>query len=185
MSVNTIRGFTLIEFMIVLGIAAFMITLGIPGFNNFLNNSRATTQINEMVSAIHLARSEAVKRSARVTMCKSIDNASCSNTKGWEQGWIVFVDTNANSAFDSGEQLLLSNDGLEGDTTVMGSSGSVINNYISYRSNGTTTFAAVNGDQELLLCDQRKDASKTKAITVSPLGRVKTINGSDSTLSCA
>jgi len=90
------RGFTLIELMITLVLAAIILTLAVPGFQDIIRNNRAATQANELVTALSLARSEAVKRGARVSLCPSADQASCTGGTDWSNGWIVFLDTAAN-----------------------------------------------------------------------------------------
>lgn len=90
------RGFTLIELMITLVLAAIILTLAVPGFQDIIRNNRAATQANELVTALGLARSEAVKRGARVSLCPSADQASCTGGTDWSGGWIVFRDTAAN-----------------------------------------------------------------------------------------
>ena len=90
------RGFTLIELMITLVLAAIILTLAVPGFQDIIRNNRAATQANELVTALGLARSEAVKRGARVSLCPSTDQASCTGGADWSNGWIVFLDTAAN-----------------------------------------------------------------------------------------
>ncbi len=90
------RGFTLIELMITLLLAAIILALGVPGFQDIVRNNRAATQSNELISALSLARSEAVKRGARVSLCPSTDQATCTGGTNWANGWIVFRDIAAN-----------------------------------------------------------------------------------------
>jgi Tfp pilus assembly protein FimT len=40
------------------------------------------------------ARSEAIKHSYRVNLCKTRHRRQCSDVGGWEQGWLLFVDEN-------------------------------------------------------------------------------------------
>jgi type IV fimbrial biogenesis protein FimT len=82
-------GFTLIELMIGIAIAAIILTLGIPSFSEVIRNNRIAVQSNELVSALHLARSEAIKRSATVRVCSSTDGATCANNASWATGWVV------------------------------------------------------------------------------------------------
>jgi type IV fimbrial biogenesis protein FimT len=100
------RGFTLLEFMSSMSIAAVLTTTAIPAFNGLVQRNRITTEINTFVGHLHYARSEAVKRGSRVVMCRSADGLACSRTEGWHKGWITFADANANREFDPGESLL-------------------------------------------------------------------------------
>ncbi len=59
-------GFTLIELMVTLSVMAILATLAAPSFTSLIQNSRTTTQTNELVAALNLARSEAVKRGVDV-----------------------------------------------------------------------------------------------------------------------
>lgn len=98
---NKQSGFTLVELMITLAIAAILLTIGVPSFNTLMQNSRLTTSTNDLIGALNLARSEAVTRELRVTVCKSADQATCNTSvTGWQQGWIVFTDENSNAAFN-------------------------------------------------------------------------------------
>jgi type IV fimbrial biogenesis protein FimT len=47
-----------------------------------------TTQSNDLVAGALLARSEAIKRKASVSLCSSSNNTTCTATR-WEAGWIV------------------------------------------------------------------------------------------------
>jgi type IV fimbrial biogenesis protein FimT len=56
------RGFTLIELMVTIAVLAILATVGIPGFVDLVQNNRVTTQANELVTALNVGRTEAVKR---------------------------------------------------------------------------------------------------------------------------
>jgi len=109
-------GFTLVELMFVLTVAAILLSIGIPGFRDFVRNSRMTTAANDLLADYNLARSEAVKRRVPVTLCKSDDGAACDDDPDTAfVGWIVFVDdadptaaaaTDGDGAVDAGEDIL-------------------------------------------------------------------------------
>lgn len=73
------RGFTLVELMVTIAVAAILITIAVPGFQALVQNNRATTLANQLTTAINLARSEAIRRGEIVSVC----------TVDWEDGWWV------------------------------------------------------------------------------------------------
>lgn len=87
-------GFTLIELMITLFIVGILLAVGVPSMRTFLQNNQLIATTNELVSSIHIARSEALKLNKKVTICVSADGKSCVSSEKWAQGWIVFVDAN-------------------------------------------------------------------------------------------
>lgn len=86
------QGFTLIELMIAIAIAAILLSIAIPSFQSVIQNSRASALATEITAALNTARTEAVKRSEPVRVCPSSDGATC--TGSWEDGWIVLLDSN-------------------------------------------------------------------------------------------
>ncbi len=83
------RGFTLIEAMIVLVIAAILLVIGIPSFRDASVGSRLRDIANDLNASVQVARSEAIKRNVPVTLCRSTDGATCDDADDWGQGWIV------------------------------------------------------------------------------------------------
>ena len=65
------RGFTLVELVITLVVAAILFTIAIPNFNNLINANRLTTATNAMVGALNSARMEAIKRNGSVQFCSN------------------------------------------------------------------------------------------------------------------
>jgi type IV fimbrial biogenesis protein FimT len=90
------RGYTLLELMVTLAVAGVLLGVGVPGFFDVTRNQRAAANANELVTALSIARSEAIRRRARITVCASSDGATC--TGGWNQGWIVVRDSAATDA---------------------------------------------------------------------------------------
>jgi len=88
-----VTGFTMIELMVTLAVAAILVTVAVPSFQTMIESNALTSQINLFIGSLNAARSEAVKRGKQVTLCKSVNGSSCAGA-GYEAGWIVFVDTN-------------------------------------------------------------------------------------------
>lgn len=81
-------GFTLIELMVTIAVAAILISLAVPSFNDATLAGKLAASANDLVAGVTLGRSEAIKRNAVTSMCVSSDGTSC-GSGGWEQGWIV------------------------------------------------------------------------------------------------
>lgn len=79
-------GFTLIELVITVSIAAIVLAAAIPSFREIIQNNRITAQANELVTAFNLARSEAIKRGVRARACASTNGTGCAMGGGWQQG---------------------------------------------------------------------------------------------------
>ena len=84
-------GFTLIELMVAVSVAAILTAVAIPAFSNFMMNDRDSSQINALSSSFNYARSEAVKRNTPVgvQVCPSTDRLTCNAAAPWSSGWIV------------------------------------------------------------------------------------------------
>jgi len=172
-------GFTLIELMVTLTIAGILLAIGVPSFNAFIKNSSLTTGVNELVGALNLARSEAVKRGSRVTVCKSANQTSCTNSNGWEQGWIIFTDENNNAAYNPTgtppETLIRVHAAL--NSAITATSSAPVSNYVSYIASGRSQQTG-GGSQSgnIRLCDDRSgNIGKNLAISLS--GRVRATSG--------
>ena len=112
---TTEAGFTLIELMVTLSIAAILAMLAAPSIRDFIVRSQMTNLGNEFSSSILKARNEAVNRNTCVTVCMSSSAANASpacTTSGddWQAGWIVFLnpscDTGLNKPSESINMLL-------------------------------------------------------------------------------
>lgn len=84
------RGFTLIELMFTLLIAAILLAIGVPSYSYVTTTIRMSSELDALVGDIRYARSEALKEGANVAICASTDNQTCSNSSNWQTGWIIY-----------------------------------------------------------------------------------------------
>jgi type IV fimbrial biogenesis protein FimT len=82
-------GLTLAELMIGVAIVAIVLSVGTPSFNNAVRINRIATLSNDLITAMHVARSEAVKLGRTVRVCSSTNGTSCAGSTAWQTGWIV------------------------------------------------------------------------------------------------
>lgn len=83
--IGTSAGFTLIELMITLVILAIVITVGVPGFTDFIAAQRVRTTASDIMADMAFARAEAIKESRPVIMAPI-------TTGNWKDGWRICVD---------------------------------------------------------------------------------------------
>lgn len=75
------RGFTLLELMTAIAVAAILAAVSIPMYTSFVRNQRVKTAAYDLSYALTLARGEALKRNSPVTISP--------DTNGWKFGWSV------------------------------------------------------------------------------------------------
>ncbi|OUR73993.1 hypothetical protein A9Q78_01885 [Methylophaga sp. 41_12_T18] len=171
------QGFTLIELIITLSIAAILMAIAAPSFSGIIQNNRMTTQYNELLASLSLARSEAIKRTQRVTVCQSSTNNSCGgDSSSWHSGWIVFVDENADNTRDAGEDILRANSVLAGNNTL--SYGA--RTRVGFDSDG---LASGGSNGTFTLCDSRGDSNR-QGLVISPTGRARPAVSGDNVVDC-
>src|SRR3569832_1169297 len=174
------RGFTLVELLVTISIATILVTLAVPSFSDFVKNYRMITQTNDFVTALNVARSEAILRGNRITLYKNNDGAGCVSGGNWEQGWIVFVDADGDGAVNNvATDVLRVHGALPSGVTLKGNA--ALATYISYVSSGATQQraggAAATQAGSLVMCDDRGFGDKARAIQITATGRVSSTVG--------
>jgi len=99
-------GFSVFELMIVLLLIAILLALATPSFREFTRSNQVTSTNNDLVTALNLARSEALRRSKGVTVCSSANGTSCGSTADWASGWIVFEDAAGTGVIASNDKVV-------------------------------------------------------------------------------
>lgn len=98
------RGFTLIEMLVVITISAILVAVAVPSFVWMNARTRAANTANSLLASFELARSEAIRRNTRVSICRAdltVPTAPVCSTgvvngvagDDWGSGWMVFAKT--------------------------------------------------------------------------------------------
>ena len=165
---NKNKGFTLIELMITVAIMSTLLAVGLPSFQSIIAGSRLTAAANSMVSALQLARFEAIKQHKSVAVFKKTT---------WEKGWDVFVDTNDNNVQNiPAEPTFATFDALNSTITApYGTGKGTYQNFVSYDASGR----AKGG--HFIFCS----SSDFRSVVISATGRVRVETASNSTTTYA
>ncbi len=161
---NRVNGFTLLELMITIAIAAILLTIAVPSFTDTIRRNRVATQSSNTYIAFKLARSEAAKLGRSTTVCSSTNQTSCNGTNNWQGGWIVL---------DADNTVIRVGSALEGGSTLVASAGdSKSDTSISFRSDGLVVDPTADGSGRLSLVLQAPNCGvgEQRSITISNLG---------------
>ena len=160
--------FTLTELLITISITSILLGSSAPLFTGIIMNNRVVSISNGLLTTLHMARSEAVKRNQDVTLCKSSDSLSCGGS--WSDGWIIFSDFDHDRRLDlvDGDTLLYTKK-FERLEFVISWNAFRSDNYIQYNSQGF--IHSNNGTFKL--CPPNNDVHYARAIIINRVGRAR------------
>jgi len=169
------RGVTLIEIVVVMGIVATLMAIGIPSYKYVTNANRISAEINGLLGDLQYARSEAIKEGQTVSVCVSSDQATCvgATTTTWNNGWIVFSDPNGNGAVDAGDLVLRAQKPFTGTDTLNA------NNSVGVITFNREGFASVTNGTLITLHATPASQGSTRCLSVTLVGLVTTLKYGD------
>jgi len=149
------RGLTLIELMVTLAVVAVTLSIGVPSFQGMASSNRMSSAANSLVGALNVARSEAIKRGARV-------NVVVKSGTDWSNGWKVQ---------------------LNSDSTDVGTI-KAFDPIVGMQVTGTSTqyqflptgFLSLATAEEIKVCDSSTTGETGRKISISISGRFSVSN---------
>jgi len=173
-------GFTLIELMVTITVAAILITLAVPNFILLIQNNRITSATNDFITVLNQARAEAVKRGNVVFICRTDDpQASPSDCQrannavydgNWSKGWLMYsvpttIIATEGDYVDGTDILVRLGTGPVGGVRI--TSDTEGNQWLGYNSDGMLFEAS---EARFAVCDDR-DESAGRLIRIPLTGR--------------
>lgn len=144
---RSVRGFTLIELMVTIGVMAIIAVIAVPSFNSMLLKQNLNASTRSLVITLEKARSKAALERRLVTVALNSSAADTDSTLNWQpSGKSTLISTTTSITFRA--------DGMVQDPT--------------------TTAAPLSADMPLVLCDQAQaQAQYSKRIILSRMGVVQ------------
>lgn len=156
-------GFTLTELMVSIFIGSIMLMLVVPSYYDLIQNNRVTSLTNQLVGQLGYARAEAVKRGVNVSFCPAETNTTCAVTSKWDNGWLIYVDSNGSGDLNNGEEIIKVQESVSNQVAI---SNNLVN--LSFDRNGfyTGNLTAFN------LSPNKCTGQNARIITISGAGRL-------------
>lgn len=153
-----ISGFTLIELLVTITVVAVLISAAVPSFKTTIQNGRITSQSNDFLGALLIARSQAIAVNSDVVVCPSSDGTTCANATDWSVGWLVGTGSLASiTTVLRVHEALVGGNSLQNDLHAKG--------VVFTGGSGIPKAGQIN----FSLCDSRGEANG-RSIYLSPVG---------------
>ena len=173
------HGFTIYELLITMLVIGIVLSIGVPSFSSFTQNSRISSTANDLHSSFRLARSEAARSKANITICASANSMDVAPVCGgaFDDGWIIFADLNGDLIrAGAGENVLRAHPPIPNAIDIVTNGGA---NYFGFAPSGLGR-GDVGGNpavQTARICDGRGNvvaaggSSAARFLVVTPIGR--------------
>lgn len=158
------RGFTLLELLIAIAVAAILLAVAIPSYRSVVQRNSIAANVNDLVGDLNYARSQAVTRGQDVYICSSKDQVKCNGGTNWSTGWVVYaaIDPSASAPAPTTDNRLRVHSATASDFTL-----DAKGNALSFNSSG---FAVGGGDT---FTAKASDVNRTTRIAVAVTGRIE------------
>ena len=156
-------GFSLVEMMTVLAVAAILLGLAIPSFVELIQNQKASATVNDFLSAIQLTRSEAIRRGVRVDLVPAGDT--------WATGWTIFIDEDGDQKVGAGEQVIYTHAPAPSGMSIISVMTDQSPLYLAYTGTGRSRTNLAGGQQPQYGSFTFELGNQRRKIVLNALGR--------------
>ena len=180
MAMKKYSGFTLIELMVTIAVAAILVAVGLPQMSVFFKGNNMVAVPIDFRQDILYARSKAITLGNRVSICKSANASAAApacavDASGWESGWFVFVEGqdvgNKIGLYTADDGAILRvSDGVKGSNVTIMATDTGIDDFIAFTSRGVPKL--VNGSTQSGLFRVCEGTSK-RGVVLSVAGTVR------------
>jgi type IV fimbrial biogenesis protein FimT len=182
-----VLGFSLIETLFVLLVLAILCGTAVSSFQSLQVRAQVQAASQAFLSDVLSARTEALRRERRVTLCaaaldsgaRATPPTACAASGGasaWHQGWLVFEDVNSNGLWDHGEALLQQRARLHASVSATGNA--TVARYVSFGPSGRSL--TLNGAFQagtITLCARGASGEDAWLLVVNAVGRSRLDKG--------
>lgn len=153
------QGFSLVELMVTIAIAAILVTVAVPSLGNFVVQMRVDNEVSQLNRLVLTARNSAISMEQNVIVCP-LENGACTNN--WSNQLSAFIDVDNSGTYVEAVDTLLKVKAptKAGDTVTY-----VGQNNIRFAPTGRLA----NAPSTFIFCP-RSDATLSKAIVLSISG---------------
>jgi len=166
-------GFTLVELMVTIAVAAIVVAVGVPSFLRTLARHTIASQAEELQDAVRVGRNEAMKRSGPVVLCRTEESnpSHCAGSGGSWQTWVLFTDVARSGSFAAGDAVLRQRQEASRRTVVTSDAASI-------RFEATGIAHATTGSAVVVLGERgATDLAQQRQVCVNPRGEVVIVVG--------
>jgi len=179
MAKNRHKGFTLVELMIALVVAAILIQVVAPGFQKMIKDNRVRSEVYALRAGLNQARSEAITRRQVVIFCAGTAATGCAAAgTNWADGYIAFVDANGNDVYNppattADEEVIVFAHLAKPSEIIEIQFDNGGDTFLQFQPQGYTGTPA-----SFEVCDDRQ-LSDTRGLIISPIGHIRAATDTD------
>jgi type IV fimbrial biogenesis protein FimT len=166
-------GYTLVEVLVAMTVVSILAAIAIPSFKYVTTSNRVTTEVNGLLGDMQFARAEAIKEGQSVTICEANSAYSgCGGSTSWQNGWIVFMDTNGDGTRQNTESILRTQKAFTStDTFIADQTGTT---GVTYNRMGYGNTHAATPPTTIKLHDSTNTHVWTRCLAISAVGSTTT-----------